>query len=116
MENLGDLKLIKQYLAGDEKSLDVLVKRYLKIIYGYSYRNVGNSADAEDITQETFLKVWKNIKKFDQSKSFKSWIFTIAKNTSIDYLRKKKSVPFSRFETTRSFVERNGSTKKRNIL
>ena len=55
-------------------------------------------ADAEDITQEVFVKVWKNIKKFDQSKSFKPWIFQIAKNTSIDFLRKKKSIPFSRFE------------------
>ena len=41
---------------------------------------------------------WKNIKKFDQNKNFKPWIFQIAKNTSIDYLRRKKSIPFSRFE------------------
>lgn len=98
MEKIEDKKLIQQYLKGDEKSLEVLVKKYLKPIYSFSYKNVGNQEDAQDITQEVFVKVWKNIKKFDQNKNFKPWIFQIAKNTSIDFLRKKKTVPFSRFE------------------
>jgi len=98
MSNCPDKQLITDYLAGDEKSLEVLIKHYLKPIYSFVYRYVGNSQDAEDITQEVFIKVWRNLKKFDQSKSFKTWIFSIAKNTSIDYLRKKKTVPFSNFE------------------
>ncbi len=53
---------------------------------------------AEDITQETFLKVWRNIKKIDKEKNFKSWIYTIAKNTALDAIKKKKAVPFSQFE------------------
>ncbi|MGA2418331.1 MAG: sigma-70 family RNA polymerase sigma factor [Candidatus Staskawiczbacteria bacterium] len=93
-----DKKLIQEYLEGDEKSLEILIKKYLKPIYSFTYKNVGNSAQAEDITQEVFIKVWKNMKKFDQKKNFKSWIFQIAKNTSIDFLRKKKSIPFSKFE------------------
>lgn len=93
-----DKNLIQQYLKGDEKSLELLVKKYLKPIYSFTYKNVGNPAEAEDITQEVFVKVWKNIKKFDQNKNFKPWIFQIAKNTSIDFLRKKKTIPFSRFE------------------
>ena len=97
-ETLADKKLIQQYLKGDEKSLELLVKKYLKPIYSFVYKNVGNTAEAEDITQEVFIKVWKNIKKFDQKRSFKPWIFQIAKNTSIDFLRKKKSIPFSKFE------------------
>lgn len=93
-----DKKLIQQYLKGDEKSLEILITRYLKPIYGFIYKNVGSEADAEDITQEVFVKVWRNIRKFKQEKSFKPWIFQIAKNTSIDFLRKKKSIPFSKFE------------------
>lgn len=93
-----DNLLIKKYLEGDEQSLEILVKKYLKPIYSFVYKNVGNSAEAEDITQETFVKIWKNIKKFDQNKNFKPWIFQIAKNTSIDFLRKKKAIPFSKFE------------------
>ncbi|MCX6723990.1 MAG: RNA polymerase sigma factor [Candidatus Staskawiczbacteria bacterium] len=98
LETLTDENLIKQYLKGDEKSLEFLIARYLKQIYNFVYKNVGDQAEAEDITQEVFVKVWRNIKKFDQNKNFKPWIFQIAKNTSIDSLRKKKTTPFSRFE------------------
>jgi RNA polymerase sigma-70 factor (ECF subfamily) len=44
------------------------------------------------------VKVWRNLKKFDQQKSFKTWIFSIAKNTALDFLKKKKAIPFSEFE------------------
>lgn len=98
METLPDKKLIENYLKGDTKSFDKLIENYLKIIYNFVYKNVGNEFDAEDITQEVFVKVWKNIKKFDTSKDFKPWIFQIARNTLIDLIRKKKSIPFSRFE------------------
>ena len=98
MEETTDKKLIQQYLRGDEKSLEILIARYLKQIYSFVYKNVGNIAEAEDITQDVFLKVWKNIRKFDQKRNFKPWIFQIAKNTCIDSLRKKKTIPFSSFE------------------
>ena len=97
-DNITDTILIQNYLAGDEQSLDLLIKRYIKPIYSFVHKNVGNAAEAEDITQEVFIKIWKNIRKFDQKKNFKPWIFQIAKNTSIDFLRKKKTIPFSRFE------------------
>jgi len=96
--NLEDKKLIERYLEGDEKSLEDLVKKYVKPIYSFVFKNVGGQTEAEDITQEVFLKMWKNLKKFDQKKDFKPWIFQIAKNSSIDFLRKKKTVPFSMFE------------------
>lgn len=98
METLSDKELIQKYLKGDSNSLDLLIENYLKVIYNFVYKNVGSTTDVEDITQEVFVKVWKNIRKFDQTRNFKPWIFQIAKNTSIDFLRKKKSIPFSRFE------------------
>lgn len=101
----NDEKLISQYLNGDEKSLEILVGLYLKPIYSFIYRYVGSAPDAEDITQEVFLRMWRNIKIFDRQKSFKTWIFSIAKNASIDFLRKsrfisgeKKTLPLSVFE------------------
>jgi len=94
----SDQKLIADYLAGDEKSLEILIHRYLKPIYSFVYRYVGDEQEAEDITQDVFLKAWRNLKKFDQKKKFKTWIFSIAKNTSIDFLRKKRTIPFSDFE------------------
>ena len=98
---LEDKNLIQLYLKGDTRALDVLIEKYLKLIYGFIYKNIGNPIDAQDITQEVFVKVWKNIRKFDTKKSFKPWVYQIAKNTSIDFLRKKKSIPFSRFENER---------------
>jgi RNA polymerase sigma-70 factor, ECF subfamily len=94
----NDKEIIQKYLAGDEKSLEFLIQKYLKPIYGFVYKNVGDTATAEDVTQEVFVKVWKNLKKFDPKKEFKPWLFQIAKNASIDYLRKKKTIPFSKFE------------------
>lgn len=98
MENKSDAQLIKEYLKGDKESLEILIKRYLKPVYSFVRYLVGDDSSAEDITQEVFVRAWKNLKKFDQKKNFKTWIFSIAKNASIDFLRKKKAVPLSAFD------------------
>ena len=95
----SDQQLIANYLAGDEQSLELLIRQYLKPIYSFVSRYVGNGQEAEDITQEVFVRVWRNLKKFDQNKSFKTWLFSIAKNASLDFLKKKKAIPFSEFDT-----------------
>ena len=93
----SDQKLVADHLKGDEKALEILIHRYLKPIFSFVYKYVGNSQDAEDITQDVFVRVWRNLKKFDKNKKFKTWIFTIAKNTCIDFFRKRKTIPFSNF-------------------
>ncbi|MFA5012960.1 MAG: sigma-70 family RNA polymerase sigma factor [Candidatus Paceibacterota bacterium] len=98
MNKLSDEQLVGKYLRGEKKALEILISRYLKPIYNFAYSFCGDAEAAEDITQEAFVKVWRNIKRFDQNKKFKTWIFEIAKNTSIDFNRKKKTIPFSRFE------------------
>lgn len=99
MSDVSDEKLIAQYLAGDEESLRVLFKQYLKPIYNFVCYYLNDSTEAEDVVQEVFIKVWKNLKKFKQNKKFKAWIFSIAKNACFDALRKKKEIVFSEFET-----------------
>lgn len=86
------------YLSGDEAGLHALIHTYTKTIYGYIRHMVATKSDAEDLTQETFIKVWKHIKKYKQGQGFKTWLFTIAHNTTIDHLRKRKSYVFSDFE------------------
>lgn len=98
MPELTDQQLIKKYFQGEVKSLDLLVKKYLKTVYNFVFCYVKNEAEAEDLTQETFVKVWLNFKKFDQARSFKNWLLTIAQNSALDYLKKKKALPFSQFE------------------
>lgn len=98
MKNYSEKQLIADYFKGDEKSLEILILQYLRPIYSFICRYISDSQEAQDITQEVFLKVWRNLKNFDKNKSFKTWIFSIAKNSSIDFLRKKKTIPFSKFE------------------
>lgn len=110
MEDCGDQKLIENYFKGDEKSLEILIKRYLAPIYGFTHKYVNNAQEAEDITQDVFVKAWRNLKKpalcricssrgFDPKKgSFKTWVFSIAKNAVIDFLKKKKAIQFSDLE------------------
>lgn len=98
MGNFTDEQLVAKYLKKDEEALEELVRRYLPLIFGFVKKYTGNQDNASDITQETFVKVWKNIKKFDRTKSFKTWIFTIAKRTTIDWLKKKNALPFSVIE------------------
>ena len=93
-----DKQLIAEFLDGSDEAFEQLVDRYLKPIYNFLYQFTKDRDSLEDLTQETFIKVWKNIRKFDRSKNFRVWIYAIAKNTAYDFLKKKKTVPFSFFE------------------
>ena len=100
----SDEDLVAYYLAGDANAFSSLVFRYSDHIYNFA-RKLGAKNDATDIVQEVFVKVWDNLKKFDTNKSFKTWIFTIARNTTTDFLRKKKILLFSDIEN--NSVEEN---------
>ncbi len=94
-----DEELIAAYLSGEEAAFGVVTARHLRGVYSFAMRLVGDSSAAEDIAQDTFLKAWKSLKKYDSKTSrFKTWLLRIARNTAIDYLRKKKHVPLSAFE------------------
>lgn len=88
-------QLIEKAKAGEQEAFESLVKQYLPIIYRYLVRLTGNSANAEDLAQETFLRVWKNLQHFDKEKKFLPWVFRIARNHAYDFFRKRKKVSFS---------------------
>src|SRR3989344_9125014 len=94
----NDQKLIVDYLNGDDGAIAFLIDRHLKGVFNFIRRLAGNREEAEDITQETFLKMWRNLKKYRLGDNFKTWLFTIARNTAIDYMRKKRNFAFSDFE------------------
>jgi RNA polymerase sigma-70 factor (ECF subfamily) len=95
MDTLTDFQLITLYKDGNTRAFEGLINRYGQVLYRYIFRLISNDIDAQDIVQETFIKSWKNINKYDISKSFRTWIFTIAHRTAIDYLRKRKNISFS---------------------
>jgi RNA polymerase sigma-70 factor (ECF subfamily) len=91
----SDEELIESYKRGDDASFQTLMRRSLKPVFNFVYQYVRNTEEAEDVTQDTFFKAWKNIKKFKGDKKWKPWLFTIARNTALDYIKKRKSTPFS---------------------
>jgi RNA polymerase sigma-70 factor (ECF subfamily) len=94
-----DAVLVARAQAGDEKSFAELVRRYLSIVYTAAIRYMRTSADADDISQLVFIKMWRNLKRFDAAKPLKPWLYEIVKNTCLDALKKKRAIPFSAFET-----------------
>ncbi|MCX6702555.1 MAG: RNA polymerase sigma factor [Candidatus Wolfebacteria bacterium] len=78
---------------GDLRAFEQLLFLYEKRIYAHIYGFVNQKYDAEDLTQETFVKLYKNIGNIDTEKSFKGWLYKIATNTVYDWLRRKKSAP-----------------------
>lgn len=104
-----DLQLVEESLGGDDLAFSVLVKRYTRPVYTFVYRLTSAGHDAEDIVQDVFFKIWKKLKSYDHDQSFKTWVFSIARNTSIDWLRKKKSLNFSSLESeeTGEYIEQS---------
>ena len=95
----SDEALAVRARKGDEAAFEALVARYLSEVYGFSRHYAGTEEKAADIAQETFIKVWRHLKDFDPERKFRSWLFTIAKHTALDWLRKKEAIPFSFFES-----------------
>ena len=85
-----DEDLMLSYRDGDEGAFETLYRRYEKPIFSFIYRMVLNAADAEDLCQETFLKVVRAKKKYRASSKFKTWLFHIALNLCRDRIRRMK--------------------------
>ena len=72
--------LLARMKAGDEPALEALLERFRRPLFGYLHRMLGNAAEAEDIFQETFLRVVKHLPRFEEGRRVKPWIYAIASN------------------------------------
>lgn len=81
-----------------EMEIEEIYKLFFKDVYRYLYSIVKNQSVAEDMTQDTFIKVMKNIEKFDGSKNIKAWLFTIARNTLYTYYNREKMYSYQECE------------------
>jgi RNA polymerase sigma-70 factor (ECF subfamily) len=84
-------KLVRQCMAGDSQAWQQLVASQHRRIYAICYRFTGSGTDAEDLTQEVFFKLYKNLSSFDTQKgSFQTWITTLARNLLVDHFRRTR--------------------------
>jgi RNA polymerase sigma-70 factor (ECF subfamily) len=96
------MKLIAGSLHGDGQAFGALILRYRKMVLGVAYRICGDAALAEDIAQETFIRVWDKLSTFRPEGNFRAWVCRIAANLTVDALRKHKP--------TVSLIEASGGT------
>lgn len=96
-----DASLVRRAKQGDDEAFRQLFEKYKQQIFNVVLGIVGNVEDAEDITLESFLKAWENLKKFRGEASFSTWLHRIAVNTSLNFLRSKKRKP----EEVEDFLE-----------
>lgn len=95
---VDDNILIDRFLEGDEGAFSLLIEKYKRKIYLTAYRMLGNHEDANDITQEVIIKMYKELKNFRRESSIYTWLYRIVTNLSLNELKKKKIRHFFDFD------------------
>jgi RNA polymerase sigma-70 factor, ECF subfamily len=96
---LDDSAVVTAYLAGSTRGFDELVERYQRRLLNFVYRTIGDRERAEDLVQEVFIRVHRHLHRFDQTKKFSTWIYTIASNLAKNELRNRSRNPLVLFQT-----------------
>lgn len=100
---ISDSELVSSYIDGNEKSIEILIKRHKQRIYSFIYSKVLDRDLTEDVFQDTFIKVVRTLKlgNYNEEGKFVSWVMRIAHNLIIDHFRRNKRIP--KFENTYDF-------------
>ncbi len=94
----SDNVLLGLALAGDQGAFEALVNRYQHSLFGLIYRYVGDYHEAQDVLQQVWLQLYLSLPTLHPHKRMKPWLFMVARNRSIDFLRHKRLLPFSEVE------------------
>ena len=89
MERESDVQLIQRILSGDEAAFGILVEKHQKSVHALAWRKIGDFHDAEEITQDTFLQVYKKLPTLKDPYKFAGWLYVIANRLCFDWIRKK---------------------------
>lgn len=85
-----DQELVARVLGGDQQAFAELVEAHQQAVYNLAYRMLGNADEAQDAAQETFLRAYQHLRRYDPSRPFKTWLLSIASNYCIDCIRKRR--------------------------
>jgi RNA polymerase sigma-70 factor (ECF subfamily) len=94
-----DSAVVTAFLAGEERAFSELVDRYQTRLLNFIYRTIGDRDRAEDLVQEVFIRVYRHLHRFDRSKKFSTWVYTIASNLAKNELRNRSRNPLVLFTT-----------------
>ena len=96
---MTDSEVVQASLDGDARAFGELVRRYDKRLLNFVYRTIGDRDRGQDLVQETFVRVYRHLHRFDQTKKFSTWIYTIASNLAKNELRNRSRNPLVLFQT-----------------
>ncbi|MFQ5549937.1 MAG: sigma-70 family RNA polymerase sigma factor [Gemmatimonadales bacterium] len=109
LKELDDSGVVAAHLAGRQLAFSELVERYQKRLLNFIYRTIGDRERAEDLVQEVFVRVHRHLHRFDQTKKFSTWIYTIGSNLAKNELRNRSRNPLVLFQT----IMKNWETEQR---
>lgn len=98
---MDDAGVVTAFLGGEERAFEELVDRYQARLLNFVYRTVGDRERAEDLVQEVFIRVYRHLHRFDRSKKFSTWVYTIASNLAKNELRNRSRNPLVLFQTVK---------------
>ena len=102
-----DKNIIEEYITnGSNNAATRLIRKYEKFVFAIALRYVASYDDAEDLTQEVFIKALNNLKKFKQDSSLKTWLYRITVNACITFVRKKKITSFFRLDDNSDVIKK----------
>ena len=105
LRTLEDGDVVSVFLGGEERAFEELVDRYQGRLLNFVYRTISDRDRAEDLVQEVFIRVYRHIGRFDRSKKFSTWIYTIASNLAKNELRNRSRNPLVLFQTIKAKFE-----------
>lgn len=96
----NEQKIIEQCKEGDNRAFEILITAYGSKIYNFAKQYARNSAEIDDIYQDSIFKAWKKIRTFKDGNKFLPWLYSITRNTALDHMKKKRDVTFSAMDNT----------------
>jgi RNA polymerase sigma-70 factor, ECF subfamily len=90
---LASGQLVRQATGGDLDAFEELILRLQRKVYGFAYQHLRDTAEAHDLSQEIFVKLYRNLARFDPERPFEPWFWKLAANTTINYRRKRVPMP-----------------------
>jgi RNA polymerase sigma-70 factor (ECF subfamily) len=108
-----DAVWVARCLRGDAAAFETLVRRYQRVLYTVAVRLTGNAEDAQDVTQNTFIRAYERLETYDPARRFFSWIYRIAVNESLNFLRVRR--PHDPLEDTFEAVEVGDPVERKQI-